>query len=119
MGPRPGASAQPPETARLNEVRVGRANRVSVDAFGLDLRSAPPFDRVVDPDDQLAAGSESRGKHSQQHLRDSKARRSRFAKDSASNLFRSASARASVGSRSTRTLNGCFFGSLKNVSAGR
>src|SRR5215475_96888 len=39
---------KPAEPARFDEMRVRRANRIAIDPFGLDLLSAPAFDRVVD-----------------------------------------------------------------------
>src|SRR6516162_2616512 len=35
------------------------AHRVAIDAFGLDLRPPPPFQRVVEPDYHHAAGREA------------------------------------------------------------
>src|SRR5215475_3924841 len=58
---------KPAEPARLDEMRLRRANRIAIDPFGLDLLSAPAFDRVVDPDDQFATRSESHDRHSQQY----------------------------------------------------
>jgi hypothetical protein len=68
---------QPAEPARLDEMRLRGANRIAIDAFSLDLRSAPAFDRVVNPDDQFAAWSKGRDQYSEQHLRSPQRRPSR------------------------------------------
>src|SRR5215510_3115826 len=56
---------QPAEPARLDEMRLRRANRIAIDPFGLDLCPAPAFDGVIDPDDQFATRSESLARHAQ------------------------------------------------------
>src|SRR5262249_803836 len=59
-------ATQPPQPTCLDKVRVRGANRIAVDPFGLDLLAAPSFDRVVDPNDQFAAGRKSGDQQAQQ-----------------------------------------------------
>src|SRR5690349_18758029 len=58
-------------------MRLRRADRITIDALGFDLRPAPTFDRVVDPNDQFTTRSKGRAQHSQQHLSGSKRRPTR------------------------------------------
>src|SRR5262245_23559372 len=68
---------QPAESARLDEMRLRRANRISLDSFSLDLLSAPAFDRVVDANDQFTTRRKGPDQYSQQHLRGPERRPSR------------------------------------------
>src|SRR5262245_26989108 len=68
---------QPAESARLDEMRLRRANRIAIDSFSLDLLPAPAFDRIVDADDQFTTRRKGPDQHSQQHLRGPERRPSR------------------------------------------
>lgn len=43
-----------------------RTHRITIDAFGFDLGSAPPLNRVIEAENQVARRSESRHQQAQQ-----------------------------------------------------
>ncbi len=61
---------EPSQPTRLDEVAVGRANRVPIDAAGGDLRSPASLDRVIDADHDRAVGQERLDNHRQELARD-------------------------------------------------
>src|SRR5215475_4497447 len=68
---------KPAESARLDEMRLRRANRITIDSFSLDLLSAAAFDRIVEADDQFTTRCKCLDQHLQQHMREPERRPSR------------------------------------------
>ena len=57
-------TTEPTQPAGFDKTRVRRAHRIALDAFGYDLRAAPPFNRVVPAEDLCAGRGESRKQQS-------------------------------------------------------
>ena len=57
-------TTEPTQPAGFDKMRVRRAHRIALDAFGYDLRAAPPFNRVVPAEDLCAGRGESRKQQS-------------------------------------------------------
>lgn len=58
--------AQPSQAARLNEVRLRRPNRITIDSFSFDLRSTTSLERIVDSDHQLTVWRKGGDQQAQQ-----------------------------------------------------
>jgi len=60
---------------------MGRSHRVAVDTFGFDLIAAPPFNLIVEAQDQFASRGEGRNQQSQQDSAGFQGRPSRTVQD--------------------------------------
>ncbi len=73
--------AQPAQTARLYKMTMARAHWVTINSFGVDLRAAPPFNSVINPNNDWPGGREGLDQQVQQHPAQRPARPDRAVQD--------------------------------------